>query len=70
MLNIDSLLLTGKSNPFSSILQSTWSNFGKGFVGFTDTERLLISVNLGRFLSDTNPNLHLTEIFDLALILS
>ena len=70
MLNIDSLLLTGKSNPFSSILPSTWSNLDKGFVGFTDTERLLISVNLGRSLSDTNPNLHLTGIFGLALILS
>ena len=62
------MLLTGSSNLFSSILSSAWRDLDKVLVGFTDTERLLISVNLGRSLSDTNHNLSLTGILDLVLI--
>ena len=68
MLNIDSSLLTGNSNSFSSIMPSTWSDLDKGLVGLRETEMLLSSVNLGRSLSDRNRNLLLTGILDLVLI--
>ena len=68
MPNIDSSLLTGNSNSFSSIMPSTWSDLDKGLVGLRETEMLLSSVNLGRSLSDRNRNLLLTGILDLVLI--